>query len=508
MPWRRLNTQFRSLRWRLTFWNTLVVLLAVVAALIGVREGLRYYLVEEMDRVLDDEVRELLSEIQEFYNPLDEQQEKIVDAMERKSQAHENDGWHVRWLDADRKTIWKSRKNAPELPLAQKVAEGGGRAIWQSPHYRSVERQVSLDGIPITFVRVGTKLEFINRDVSRMTMFMAPVGIAIFLLAPLGGSFLATRAIDPLQRIITTTERLRPSHLEERLTIRGIDDELDQLAHKINQFLDQIADHLTKHREFLANAAHELRSPLAAIQSSVDVTLQKPRSPEEYQELLYSIEEECHRLGQLVNQVLELATSDAGVIEQRRVVVRVDEVIRQACEMFQAAAEERGVTLACEIPPCVTILGDPQQLRQLITNLIDNAIKFTPHGGRVSVKLMSATDGQAVQLVVEDTGIGIAPNDLPRVFDRFYRADKSRHRGNGVQGSGLGLAICEAIVNSHHGQILVDSQFGIGTKFTVNLPTVGKTSGLDGVGNFEPLRPLVDKDAPGDFPAERGARIS
>ncbi|MFO0918405.1 MAG: histidine kinase dimerization/phospho-acceptor domain-containing protein [Planctomycetaceae bacterium] len=103
-----------------------------------------------------------------------------------------------------------------------------------------------------------------------------------------------------------------------------------------------------------------MRSPLAAIQSSVDVTLQKPRSPEEYQELLYSIEEECHRLGQLVNQVLELATSDAGVIEQRRVVVRVDEVIRQACEMFQAAAEERGVTLACEMP-CVTILGDPQR---------------------------------------------------------------------------------------------------------------------------------------------------
>ncbi len=494
MPWRRLSTQFRSLRWRLTSWNTLVVLLAVVAALIGVREGLRYYLVEEMDRVLDDEAQELLAEIKEFYDPREQHQEKIIDAMERKSRAHEHDGWHVRWLDAERRTIWKSRKNAPEFPLEQKILEEDGRVIWKSSDYRSVERQVSLPGIPVTFVRVGTQTEFIDADVTRMTRIMAPVGIAIFLLAPLGGSFLANRAIDPLQRIITTTERLRPSHLEERLAIRGVDDELDQLAHKINQFLDQIADHLMKHREFLANAAHELRSPLAAIQSSVDVTLQKSRSPEEYQELLYSIEEECHRLGQLVNQVLELATSDAGVIEPRRVAVRFDEVIRQACEMFQAAAEERGVNLHHDIASHVTILGDPQQLRQLITNLIDNAIKFTPHEGQVTVTLKAPADNQSVRLIVEDTGIGVGANDLPRIFDRFYRADKSRQRGNGVQGSGLGLAICQAIVHAHHGQILVDSQLGVGTRFTVVLPSSPATvSGDEAILAPPRLAPEMEK---------------
>jgi signal transduction histidine kinase len=233
------------------------------------------------------------------------------------------------------------------------------------------------------------------------------------------------------------------------------------------------------------------------------VTLQKSRSPEEYQELLYSIEEECHRLGQLVNQVLELATSDAGVIEQRRVAVRVDEVIRQACEMFLAAAEERGVNLISEIKGQVTILGDPQQLRQLITNLIDNAIKFTPPGGRVTVDLKSTTSGQSVQLVVEDTGIGVAANDLPRIFDRFYRADKSRHRGNGVQGSGLGLAICQAIVHAHHGQILVDSQLGVGTKFTVKLPSYPLAAGSSEAAVPEPVRSLVDREKPLASWAER-----
>ncbi|MFO0918407.1 MAG: winged helix-turn-helix domain-containing protein [Planctomycetaceae bacterium] len=153
MPWRRLNTQFRSLRWRLTFWNTLVVLLAVVAALIGVREGLRYYLVEEMDRVLDDEVRELLSEIQEFYNPLDEQQEKIVDAMERKSQAHENDGWHVRWLDADRKNDLENAQKRSGISLGEKVAEGKAGRSGNLPITAPWSGRSGLDGIPITFVR-------------------------------------------------------------------------------------------------------------------------------------------------------------------------------------------------------------------------------------------------------------------------------------------------------------------------------------------------------------------
>lgn len=467
MPLRRANRFWRSLRTRLTLWNTLVVLVAVIVALIGVREGLRFYLIKELDDVLNDEVQELLLVIQESYPD----RQRIVDAMRRKSEVHAVHGWHIRWLNEDRsRTLWVSEQNAPAEPLNELESERSNRSIWMSKTHRSIERRVVSPGLPPTYVRVGSTLEQIERDVGRMTRIMAPVGLAIFLLAPLGGFFLANRAIDPLQKIISTTERLRPSHLEERLTIRGVDDELDQLAQKINQFLDQIADHLMKHREFLANAAHELRSPLAAIQSAVDVTLQQPRSSEDYQELLFSIEEQCHFLGQLVNQVLELAASDAGVVEAKKLPVRLDAVLKQACEMFEAVADERGIKLEHHAAQPVTARGDPQQLRQLMTNLIDNAIKFTPRGGTIRLALRESPDRQQVELTVQDTGVGISARDLPRIFDRFYRADKSRQRGTDDRGSGLGLSICQAIVQGHQGALSVQSELGQGSTFQILLP--------------------------------------
>lgn len=469
MPWRPLNRSvlLQSIRMRLTFWNTLVVLLAVITALVGVREGLRYYLVQELDDILDDEVDELLLVIRELYPS----NEKIINFMERKSVVHEKHGWHIRWLDSEReKTIWVSAKNAPPEPLTNLEFYGNGRSTFVSDSHRCVERRLETPGVPAYYVRVGTTMENIERDVDRMTRVMAPIGLAIFLMAPLGGFFLANRAIDPLQRIITTTERLKPSRMEDRLVLRGVGDELDQLAYKINQFLDQIAEHLTKHREFLANAAHELRSPLTAIQSSVEVTLQRTRSSEDYQELLISIDEQCHHLGQLVNQVLELATSDAGVLEAHREPVRIDAIAQQACEMFEAVAEERGQKLECQTASPVTINGDPSQLRQLVTNLLDNAIKFTPHGGKISVDLKLDCSAQNALLTVSDSGIGMAPEDLPRIFDRFYRADKSRQRGSEIRGSGLGLSICHSIIRGHQGNIEVRSEPNRGTTFIVSLP--------------------------------------
>jgi len=467
MPLRLVNPLFRSLRSRLTVWNTLVVLIAVVTALIGVREGLRFYLIQELDAVLDDEVGELLLVIQAFYPD----EEKIIESMRRKTDGHEEHGWHIRWLDENRqRTIWVSEEHAPQVPLSHLVSTLDGRTTWQSTTHRSVERRVDSPGIPAFYIRVGSLTSFIDADIDRMTRIMAPVGLFIFLLAPLGGYFLANRAIDPLQKIISTTERLRPSHLNERLTIRGVDDELDQLAHKINDFLDQIADHLTKHREFLANAAHELRSPLAAMQSSVEVMLQKPRSSEDYQDLLVSIDEQCHHLGSLVNQVLELAASDAGVLARASQPVRLDDLVRQACDMFEAVADERGLRLILHAPVALAVAGDATQLRQLITNLIDNAIKFTTSGGTIDVQLQSdPTSSQAV-LTVTDSGIGISAEDLPRIFDRFFRADKSRDRGTDTRGSGLGLSICQSIVQGHSGQISVRSEPGQGTTFLVTLP--------------------------------------
>ena len=460
---------FRSLKVRLTAWNTLVVLIAVIIALVSVREALRYYLVVETDTTLDHEVRELLLAV-EAHHP---DRDQIVAEMLRKAEGHRERGWHIRWLSEDRReTIWASA-NAPPQPQQRLLSSNGGHNVWGSNEYRSIERQLNRPGLPKDFIRVGTPIKFISEDVDRLTNILAPVGLFIFLLAPLGGLLLAMRAIEPLQQIIRTTERLRPSHLDERLQVRGVGDELDQMATKINTFLDQIADHLAKNRDFMANAAHELRSPLAAIQSAVEVTLDKPRTAVEYEETLFLLHDQCRHLGQLVNRLLQLAHSEAGEADRRHEPVPLQLLIEKTVEMFAPVAEECGVTLlAIDIAP-LTIKADGSQLRQLLTNLVDNAIKFTPPDGTVTMTSKRDDATNAVILAVTDTGIGISPESLPRVFDRFYQVDKSRQR-NDARGNGLGLSICQAIVYAHQGTITVDSRVGQGTTITVTLP-IGET---------------------------------
>jgi len=456
----------RSLRFRLTVWNTLVVLVTVVVALVAVREGLRYYLLVETDAVLDDEVKEIVLMLENFYPDRDQ----FIQALERKDEAHLDRGWHIRWLNEDgQTTIWASTL-APEKPLSTLLNSNKSHNVWGSDIHRSIEREVEKDGVPNYKIRVGTLMKFIDEDVDRLTRILAPVGLLILLLAPLGGLLLAKQAIEPLQRLIKTTERLRPSHLDERLELRGVGDELDQLAGKINTFLDQIADHLRKNREFVANAAHDLRSPLAAIQSSVEVTLEKSRSVNEYEELLYQITDEVHHLGQLVNQLLQLAETESTETDITMEPVPLADIVIKTIEMFEPVAEESGVRLLFEPAKEIVVTGQPRQLRQVLTNLVDNAIKFTEKGGSVTIGLDFDPKLEHGLLTVSDTGIGIPPDAVDRVFDRFYQVEKSRQRFGTKRGNGLGLSICQSIVQSNGGTIAVASQLGKGTTFSVSLP--------------------------------------
>jgi heavy metal sensor kinase len=476
----RVTNTLSTLRVRLTVWNTVVVLLTVLVALFAVREGLRFYLLLETDEVLDAEARELLLAVEAFY---DEDKDQIIAEMKRKAEAHSKSEWFIRWMDETRtRDLWHS-ENAPDEPQIRFLGSLSGHNVWGSEIYRSIEVEVNKKGMPRQYIRVGTPIQFVDDDVNRLTRILAPVCLAIFLLAPLGGLLLAERAVAPLQQIIHTTERLRPSHLDERLVVRGVGDELDQLAIKINTFLDVIATHLQKNREFVANAAHELRSPLTAIQSLVEVTLEKPRGGSEYEELLFQINDECRHLAQVVNQLLQLTQSEANAAETRQEQVSLDELAKKAVEMFEPVAEERQIKLKATLSE-MNVLGNPREIRQLLTNLIDNAIKFTPEGGTVHVTLTRAPDMRAACLRVRDTGIGIPEDALTRVFDRFYQVDKSRQRGLETRGNGLGLSICQAIVHAHHGTIAVDSLLDRGTTFTVLLPLARSQAVIPDVHKF------------------------
>lgn len=465
MPFpQRLKSWWTSLRVRLTLWNTAVVLAAVLVALLAVREGLRYSLLAEIDAVLNDEAKALILAIQEFQAD----RELVIDEMQRLTAGHQEHGWFICWLDADRNSLWSS-PSAPPLAHMQRVVGRGDYSVWVSATHRAVERRVQLANQPLSYVRVGSPVAFIEMDVARLTRILMPVSLALLCLAPLGGYLLAWRAIEPLKHILETTRRLRPSRLEERLQVRGVGDELDQLAQQINQFLDQLADHLRQQREFVANAAHELRSPLTAIQASTEVTLDKPRSTEDYEDLLLAIHEECQHLGNLVNQLLQLTEAEHVSAEPRWEHVALGEIIQSCLEMFAPLAEDRGITLRSSLEQPLTVRGLSQPLRQLVTNLVDNALKFTPSGGVVSVRL-GRKDSHEVELVVEDNGVGIPADELPKIFERFYQVDKSRSRAVSSRGNGLGLSICQAIVQRHGGRIEVSSELGRGSSFRVYLP--------------------------------------
>lgn len=465
MPSAPLSSSFRSLRFRLTVWNTAVVLLTVGAAFGFVRLGLRGSLLDETDAILDEDAHEVGLAIKEFYPMM----QSIYQEMDRKAEGHKNRRLFVQLFDETGNEL-HSTSSTPKSTLLESPPRRKAHFVTRGP-YRLANYELSIPGVPGYTVRVGTNLAHIEADVARLTDVMAVAGLAILLLAPLGGFWLAGRATHPLGRIINTAARLRPSHMEERLPIRGIGDQLDQLSSTINSFLDQIADYLARNREFVANAAHELRSPLAAIQSSVEVALNAERSAEEYQDLLCEIVDECSRLGVLVNQLLLLAESDAGRLRTEREPVRLDQLVATSVEMFRGVAEERGLELSAVDLQSVTVPGEATRLRQVVNNLIDNSLKFTPTGGWIRVSLTTNPTTEQAILRVSDNGSGIAPADLPHVFDRFYRGDKSRQREDRNSGTGLGLSICQSIVAAHGGEIRALSTVGQGTTFEVILPT-------------------------------------
>jgi heavy metal sensor kinase len=288
--------------------------------------------------------------------------------------------------------------------------------------------------------------------------------LAFLFLAVVGGMFLSRQALRPVTASIRAARSLDPENLDGRLPLTGAGDELDQLASTINGLLDRLTAYHDQIIRLTADASHELRSPLAAMRAAVEVSLQKPRGPEEYRNTLASIGEQCERLTSLVNALLLLARADAGEGAIQREAIDLAALACDVVELFEPLAEERGIRLVAEGTGLLMVAGDASRLRQLVTNLVDNAVRFTGPGGNVTLSVDGAPDWATLR--VTDTGIGIPAERLPHIFERFSQADPAR---NG-SGCGLGLSISRWIVKAHDGTIDVESREGEGTEFTVRLP--------------------------------------
>jgi len=312
---------------------------------------------------------------------------------------------------------------------------------------------------PLSVIEDG--LRQLRRD------FFAGVPL-VLLLASAGGYFLARKSLAPIASMNSQTQRISAESLSQRLDVTNPRDELGRLATTINDLLARLESSFNEQQRFIADASHELRTPLAVLRGETEVALAKQRNADEYQQSLSLIQEEAERLSRIVEDLFILARqpidAPATLMRER---VSLNEAIKDCARAAQVLATRKGVRLTMESnSSSIDLNGDKELITRMILNLLDNAVKYTPAGGEISLAL-SRQNGNA-EIVVRDTGIGIAETDRQRVFDRFYRVDKARSRALG--GAGLGLSIVRWIVEIHGGDIHIDSAPGLGSTFTVELP--------------------------------------
>lgn len=317
-------------------------------------------------------------------------------------------------------------------------------------------------------LQVGEPLDRLDRAVASFERLLAWQIMAGLLLVAIVGYWMAGRALAPLSRLASAMSAIDITNLQQRVQARGAQDELDNVTHAFNQALERVEHAVGEMHQFSAALAHELRTPLAILRGETELALMQATSPDQLRHRLALQLDEFDKLTRLINQILTLARAEAGEVVLAKNPVDLATLSASIAEQLEPVAEARGVELRCDARSSVVVSGDAGWLERLLLILLDNAIKFTPAGGRVSVRL--DRDRGFADLQVIDTGPGIPPESVPHVFERFYRADPARSPQ--TEGAGISLALAKWIVDSHGGTIGVTSPPGKGSTFTARLPLV------------------------------------
>lgn len=328
--------------------------------------------------------------------------------------------------------------------------------------YRTWIKHVETEDFPLYLILSLAETRQILSQFDRRGM---TGGLAFLAIAVAGGYLFSIKALQPVRRSIQSAKRLEPDNLSERLQISGTGDELDQLAATINGLLDRLADYHIQIVRFTADASHELRSPLGAMRTMVEVALQKNRTADEYRDVLESLGELFDTLSHMIDSMLLLAKADAGELELKRTRLNIQDLVFEIMDLFQPVAEEKNIRFdyICEEPD-MTITGDKQRIRQLLINLVDNAIKFTNPDGNIIIH--TRKNAGYAEIVVENSGIGVKDDQLDLIFERFYQVDTARSS----KGTGLGLSICKWICTAHGGQIKAKNLSPVGFQVVASLP--------------------------------------
>ncbi|MEZ4600684.1 MAG: heavy metal sensor histidine kinase [Syntrophotaleaceae bacterium] len=465
-----------SIRLKLTLWYVLTLLL-----ILGVSSGVWY---AHLSRTLIDQIDQKLwsvagraqgmgAEFQTAASPCD-----TVRAFIHRFRLGES----YRIVDGQGNSVCEPEEEKDKIPavpawmLEAAGFEGAVVATVDAPVHRVRQMVLAMQGAAgrTLFLQIWTGLGMVDRALQEMRslllIFSAPALIAVCFC----GWFLAGRFLKPVENITRAMRRINAENLNQRLPIGQARDEISRLAETFNSMLSRLEESFRKIHQFSADASHELRTPLTILKGETEVALRWAKQPEEFRKTLESSMEEIDRMGRIIEDLLILAKSEAGEKSLEIKEISLSDLLQELYLQARTLGEPKGIypQLKLEVIEEIRMQGDELRLRQLFLNLISNAVKYTPEGGQVEIIL--ATQGDEAVVAISDTGIGIPPEHLPHIFDRFYRIDEARNREDG--GTGLGLAIVRSLAQAHDGRVEVTSVPGKGSTFTVYLPLGGPAS--------------------------------
>ncbi|MFQ5436793.1 MAG: ATP-binding protein, partial [Anaerolineae bacterium] len=368
-------------------------------------------------------------------------------------------------------TVWDTLGRNPAAPVFPPTGYGFATQTRQDDEWRVYSQDINTGGVQ-GWVQIVRSLETVQETLDQLFTLLLWGSGGVLALAGFGGYFLAGRALRPIDRITRTAQAITGSDLHQRINYTGPADEVGRLAATFDSMLNRLQKAFARERRFTGDAAHELRTPLTALKGRLEVTLTRPRSAAEYTATLEEMAGQVERLIHLSNDLLFMARLDQGKRPLQLEPVALRDFFGAIVEQVSPLAGAKQIELCTTIPDDLTLQGDIDLLIRLFLNLLDNAIKFTPEGGKVAVA--AQWENGQVNIAISDTGPGIPAEHLPHLFERFYRVegDRTRRRQDHSQGgAGLGLAIAYEIARAHGGQLAVESQSNQGTVFIVHLPT-------------------------------------
>lgn len=444
----------KTFRLRLTLIYTVVVMLIFVVFGFMIHAQFKNKRYESVDREL---LRQATTEFPHDIDPLRiKGNEEIIKRVGDEYYQVINRGGEVRISSLNNNVLWPVNRD-----LLAKAFSGGPQydtVAYKGETYRILYLSLNEDNI----LSIGDSLKDVEQESEALIILSLIFFPFILAVSSLGSWFLAGHALSPVVQIKSLAEQIRHGRLDRRIDVGVKGREIDDLVKIFNEMLDSIQNSMEAQKRFTSDVSHEIRSPLTSLRGSIEVALRKKRPAEEYEELLRNNLSDIIRLSRIADELLFLSKADNNILEVRKHWFDVNQLLTNIIGRLRYD----GLSIVERYEEGLEVYGDSSILEQAFTNLINNAIKYTPPAGTVTI--MTERQEDAVKVTVSDSGIGIPEDDIPHIFERFYRVDKERSRKMG--GTGLGLAITQWIVNAHRGQILVKSKVGSGSDFVVVLP--------------------------------------